>query len=226
VGEIYAGEAPRRHEVVTPLAAALREAGVPFEDVDAYLDARSWDLQGPCLGDDATLHAWLDGTAGRLTAMAARLLGAEGEARAAARAYGRAAGAGALIRALPRLYARGGDPIPTEGELDRNALAEGRTPETLRVALRGLAEASLARLEAARATEVPEAVRPAFLSWWRAIAGAALGGAAGVRAVRPGSAQPAPPALGGVQVGVLCLCMKISGGAGMNFVRLFLGFTA
>ncbi|MEM1315763.1 MAG: squalene/phytoene synthase family protein, partial [Pseudomonadota bacterium] len=157
-----------RHEVVEPLAETIRAAALPRDHFEALLDARSYDLAGPAFGDGPLLTAYLDGTSGRLMQLAALALEATPDEAAAARRFGRGAGLGALIRALPALYARGADPIPTPEPLDRNALAEGRMPEALRETLRPLAQAALADLAEARAARLRPQVRPAVLAGWRA----------------------------------------------------------
>ncbi len=43
IDEIYAGAAPRRHEVVAPLAEAIRAGGLPRAPFDAMIAAREWD---------------------------------------------------------------------------------------------------------------------------------------------------------------------------------------
>ncbi|MEM6440692.1 MAG: squalene/phytoene synthase family protein [Pseudomonadota bacterium] len=168
IQEIFDGKPPRRHEIVEPLAAAIRDAALPQDHFEALLDARSYDLAGPAFGDAPLLQAYLDGTSGRLMQLAALALDATPEEAAAARRFGRGAGLGALIRALPALYARGADPIPTPEPLDRNALAEGRTPQALRDTLRPLAEAALQDLAEARKTRLRPEIRPAVLAGWRA----------------------------------------------------------
>ena len=179
VDEIFAGQTPRRHEVVEPLAETIRAARLPQDHFEALLDARSYDLVGPAFDDAPLLRAYLDGTSGRLMQLAALALEATPEEAAAARRFGRGAGLGALIRARPALYARGADPIPTPAPLDRNALAEGRTPEALQATLRPLAKEALQDLAKARKTELRPQVRPAVLAGWRAEA-------ALIAAARPG----------------------------------------
>jgi phytoene synthase len=164
--EIHDGKPPRRHEVVEPLAAAIREAGLPKDLFEALLDARSYDIHGPAIGDRPLFDAWIDGTAASLMRLAARALGANAAEDQAAREAGWAAGVGALLRALPALYARGGDPLPTPEPPDRNAMAEGETPEAVRETLRPIAEEALRRLSRARRTAIRPEVRPAFLTGW------------------------------------------------------------
>ena len=167
VEEIFDGKPPRRHEVVEPLAEAIREAGLPREDFEALLDARSYDLAGPAFADRPLFDAYLDGTAGRLARLAALALGATEAEAGTARRHGRALGTGLLIRALPALYARGADPIPTPEPPDRNALAESRTPDPLRETLRGIAADALERLAEARRDRMRPELLPALLANWR-----------------------------------------------------------
>jgi len=151
-----------------PRAAAVGGDAWRRGDFEALLEGRRYDLAGPAFGDAPLLRAYRDGTASRLMQLAALALEATPEEAAAARRFGRGAGLGALIRALPALYARGADPIPTPEPLDRNALAEGRTPDALRDTLRPLAKDALQDLAEARKTGLRPQVRPAVLAGWRA----------------------------------------------------------
>lgn len=168
VAEIFDGKPPRRHEVVEPLARTVGEANLPRDLFEALLDARSYDMQGPSIGDRRLFDAYVDGTAAALMRLAARALGADEAEERAARDRGWASGVAVLIRALPALYARGADPIPTSEELDRNALAEGRASDDLIATIREIAGDALARAERARAAKVSPPVRPALLAGWRA----------------------------------------------------------
>lgn len=75
VAEIFDGKPPRRHEVVAPLAEAIEAAALPRALFEQLLDARSYDLAGPAFADRPLLDAYLDGTSGALTRLAARALG-------------------------------------------------------------------------------------------------------------------------------------------------------
>jgi len=69
--------ASRKHEVATPLSAAL-EAGVfAREDLLALIEARE---AGAELEDAASFHAYARGTGGRLARIAGKLLGADSQA--------------------------------------------------------------------------------------------------------------------------------------------------
>jgi 15-cis-phytoene synthase len=170
VAEIFDGAPPRRHEVVTPLAETIQAADLPRALFEALLDARAADIHGPRFADRAALDAYLAGTGGALMRLSAQALGGGAAADAAAADFGWASGAANLIRALPALYARGADPVPTATPPDRNALFEGATPPEVAEALRGIARDGLARIVAARARrrETEAETAPAFLAGWEA----------------------------------------------------------
>jgi phytoene synthase len=167
VAEIFDGKTPRAHEVVAPLAEAIRAGDLPRAPLDALMDARAIDIHGLQPADDAALASYLEGAYGAPMQLGALALGADAATGALAARVGAATGLGLLIRALPRLYAEGADPIPA-GEIDRAALGEGRTPAPLAAALRALASDALARLERTRAERAaPEAI-PALVAHWTA----------------------------------------------------------
>ncbi|MFT3973049.1 MAG: squalene/phytoene synthase family protein [Amaricoccus sp.] len=148
VAEIYDGRAPRRHEVVEPLAATIARADLPRRLFDEMIAARRLDAESPL----ADVTGYVDHTAGNLMELAARHLGAEGGALPVVRDFGRAAGIAALLRALPELAARGRAPLPPG--LDPAALARD----------------GLAALDRARAhrDRVPRTALPALLPGWLA----------------------------------------------------------
>lgn len=120
VDEIFAGRPPRRHEVVEPLAEAIRSADLPRGPLDALIAAREWDCGREPFADLGALTAYLDATGGGLMWLAAKLLGAGLEAEEPARDLGRAGAAAAFLRAVPKLEALGRHPLPCPPE----ALAE------------------------------------------------------------------------------------------------------
>lgn len=187
VDEIFAGRRPRRHEVVGPLAEAIRAGGLPRGPLDALIAAREWDCGREPFADLAALEAYLDATGGGLMWLAARLLGAGPEGEGPARDLGRAGGAAAFLRAVPKLVALGRHPLPRPPE----ALAEA--------ALGWLAEARRAR------GRLPGGVLPALLP-------AAGAGAVLKRALR----RPGAVAGGGLETSDLrargaMLAMALSG---------------
>lgn len=94
--EIYGGAAPRRHEVVLPLAAAIRELRPPRALFDETIDARRRDLEAAPFADLAALEAHVNRTAGHVAVLAAVLLGADDRSLGVVRAFGLRRGAGEL----------------------------------------------------------------------------------------------------------------------------------
>ncbi|MEM1140816.1 MAG: squalene/phytoene synthase family protein, partial [Pseudomonadota bacterium] len=72
--ELYAGEAPRAHEVVVPLAHLIRSHGIARDPLEALIDARYRDLDPAPFETDGDFLAYLDATAGALMGVAAGLL--------------------------------------------------------------------------------------------------------------------------------------------------------
>lgn len=156
LAEIWAGAPPRRHEVVTPLAALIRARALPRAPFDALIEARRADIARIPPPDLAAVGTYLDATSGGLAALAGAALGADPAGQAAARLAGQAAGAANLLRAVPELLAAGVDPLPG-GEVVRAA------------AVRDLANwglDALARGRGARRDLGP--ARPAALVAWMA----------------------------------------------------------
>ncbi|MCV3272364.1 squalene/phytoene synthase family protein [Roseobacter sinensis] len=146
--EIAGGRAPRRHEVVTPLADILTPDQA--RGLDALIDARRWDIGSDPFDDEASLWTYLDATTGTLLWTAAAALGAPAEEQARLRQIARAVALANWLSALPELEARGKRPMH-----------DGR-PETLAA----LAKGALKDLAAQRG--LSPASRLALLSGWRA----------------------------------------------------------
>ncbi|MEC7793732.1 MAG: squalene/phytoene synthase family protein [Pseudomonadota bacterium] len=120
LAEIAAGGVVRRHEVVTPLALAIRAEDVPA--LDRLVAARERDISGERFADEAALWSYLEATAGGLIEVAARRLGGNDSGGAAlAPSAGRALGLVNWLMAVPALRAAGRQPLP-EG-VDIAALA-------------------------------------------------------------------------------------------------------
>lgn len=148
--EIARGGPVRRHEVVTPLAAAL--VSEQAEALDEYIAARRWDIYRDPFEDEADFDRYLDRTSGSLMWAAARALGPAEEA--VVRDFAYAAGVANWLRAVPELAARG-----------RIPLIDGSP-----AGLRALAQRALDRLHRARRrrSAVSPAARPALLAGWQA----------------------------------------------------------
>jgi 15-cis-phytoene synthase len=172
LAEVYAGQRPRRHEVVEPLAEAIRGADLPQRLFVETIEARAFDADPAPHPDRAAVDRHIARTAGHVMELAARHLGAPEASLPVVREFAQGAGTAQLLRALPELRARGRDPLPPG--LDVAALvADGR--------------AALGRARARRA-EVPSRATPALLAGWQA--DAILARAAGDSAAE--SLEPAP----------------------------------
>ena len=119
--EIAAGGAVRRHEVVAPLAAVVRAAGVDVGLLDAVCDARRWDIYREPFEDAEDLAGHLRSIGGGLmqaACQAAGGLGRDGDGgggssptlRAAAD-VGYGGSVAAWLMAVPALEARGRVPL-------------------------------------------------------------------------------------------------------------------
>tara|TARA_R110000796_G_scaffold3023_1_gene11471 strand:+ start:3751 stop:4518 length:768 start_codon:yes stop_codon:yes gene_type:complete len=144
--EIAKGEPVRRHEVATPLAAAITADDARL--LDGLVAARRWDVYRDPFEDAAHFDAYIDQTAGNLMWVAARRLGQADERTVRDAAYG--AGVAAWLVAIPRLV-----------ELGRVPLLDGTEEGVAK-----LADQALKRLHRARRNRdrVSKAARPAMFS--------------------------------------------------------------
>jgi NADH dehydrogenase [ubiquinone] 1 alpha subcomplex assembly factor 6 len=102
IAAIYAGASPRQHEVMTPLAAAIRRHSLSREHFDRLIDARGVDLGDEPPASLAALETYAEASSARLVWLALEVLGERDEAvRAAGRAVGVAFGLTGLLRAVP-----------------------------------------------------------------------------------------------------------------------------
>ena len=149
--EIGQGAEPRAHEVVEPLAAAIRAEDAAL--LDGLVAARRWDVYRDAFEDEDHFDRYIQATSGNLAWVAARALGAPPQAETSVRDLAWGAGVAALLRAVPELEARG-----------RVPLLDGR-PE----AVRDLAARGLERVRRGRAGQgaVPRSARPACFAFWR-----------------------------------------------------------
>jgi len=154
LAEVEAGGTVRAHEVLTPLAALIRERHLPVALFDAMVVARHWDLGRNGFEDAAAFERHIQATAGNLMWLAAVVLGAAPEAEPVVRRFADGAGFAAWLQAVPVLVARGRLPLVDAGE---RAVAD--------LARRGLV--ALADARAARRL-VARDVAPALLAGWQA----------------------------------------------------------
>jgi NADH dehydrogenase [ubiquinone] 1 alpha subcomplex assembly factor 6 len=155
LAEIYTGN-ERRHQVVQPLAAAIRRHGLDRSLFDRLIDGREGDMgETPPAGLPA-LVAYVDATAGGLGLLAAQTLGGAGEQAArAVRAVWIAWALAGLLRALP-FHARHRrihlpqDLLAHHG-LDVRDILERRRPPALADVVRAVAVEARGQLATGRA---------------------------------------------------------------------------
>lgn len=125
--EQAASDEPIGHPVADAFGAVLKRRSLSRERVAALIDARSFDIGETVMPDARTLDAYLFDTTGSLFALAAEILGAEGERRdVVAEAGGLAYGLVRVMRSLPILASKG------RTYLAADALARhGTTPQAI-----------------------------------------------------------------------------------------------
>ncbi len=105
--EIEQGKPVRRHEVATPLAAAITPSDAA--QLDTLIAARRWDIYRDAFEDEAHFDRYIDQTAGTLMWLSARSMGEANEAVVREAAYG--SGVAAWLHAIPQLMAQGRVPL-------------------------------------------------------------------------------------------------------------------
>ncbi|MEQ8356966.1 MAG: phytoene/squalene synthase family protein [Kiloniellaceae bacterium] len=166
---IYGG-VERQHEVVLPLAEAVRAKDLPRALLEAVVDAREFDLDAEPPEDLEALRHYAEGTSTVLLRAALWILGAADPAsREAAEHLGPAWAYLGLLRALP-LHARQKRcylpaDLCADAGVDLQEVFELRSSPALRRVCGVLAEAAGQNLKAARrpAGRVPQAALPALL---------------------------------------------------------------
>jgi len=169
---IYGGT-PRRHEVIAPLAAAIRDHRLERRLLDRLIDAREADMDPAPPADLAALEDYAAATSGTLIRLVLAVLAGNGEvppgARDAAEAIGTAWALTGLVRAVPfhararRLYLP--QAVIGRAGLDVGQLFELRSSPALAAACREIMAAAGERLADGRrhARAVPRVLRPALL---------------------------------------------------------------
>ena len=153
IDEIYAGKPARAHEVVMPLADAIKAHHLPQARFSALIEARRHDIYSERFADLDALLAYCEATSGGLMALAAAVLGAPDNK--VATTFGTGLGVANLIVALPSLIAAGRNPLPKEDDVETLRALAGQGRELLRTAR-------------SKRRAVPQAARPALLAGWRA----------------------------------------------------------
>jgi NADH dehydrogenase [ubiquinone] 1 alpha subcomplex assembly factor 6 len=171
IAAMYDGARPRPHEVMEPLAAAIRTRTLTREHFDRLIDARSFDLGDEPPASLAALEAYAEASSARLIWLALEVLGERGEAAlAAGRAVGLAYGLAGLLRAVPfhalakRLYLPQ-DLCAAAGLRVERELFELRSTPELRQVVAQVAAAAARHLGEARSLRraLPRTALPALL---------------------------------------------------------------
>jgi NADH dehydrogenase [ubiquinone] 1 alpha subcomplex assembly factor 6 len=170
IEEAYGGAAVREHEVMTPLASAIRRHRLSREHFDAMIDAREMDLDDAPPASMAVLEDYCAATSGRLQRLVLEALDAGGEEAAeAAREVGIAYALAVLLRAIP-FHARARRSfmpaeLAAEVGLDLAALLELKPSPALGAAVARLVGRARQHLASARSRRprVPRNALPALL---------------------------------------------------------------
>jgi len=165
------------HPVADAFGEVLARRALSRERIAGLIDARTFDVGETVMPDARTLDAYLFDTTGGLFALAAEIVGAEGEKRdLVAEAGGRAYGLVRVMRSVPVLAAKGrtylaADALARHGTSPQ-AIFAGETSEGLEAQLAEMREEARASLREARfhlfgegmqGTGLDEAGRTAFL---------------------------------------------------------------
>lgn len=147
LGEIAAGGAVRRHEVVTPLSEYLTpEQALALQSL---VEARRWDIYPDAFADEAALWTHLSNTTGALMRAALGLAGTETTPKLDEGL--KAVALAGWLTAVPALIGQNRHPLP----------------ETSEGAIVGLASEGLAKLKTARKQPLPKLARRALLAGWQ-----------------------------------------------------------
>lgn len=165
IEEIYGGE-PRLHQVVQPLAAAIRRHALPRELFDRLIDAREMDLTDGPPDSLERLIAYSEASSGGLTRLALLILGTSDEAfHAAGGLVGTAFALTGLMRALPHQLRQGRCLLPRD-VMARHGLEEqtvrDMTPSNdIRKSVQEICVIALEQLEESRLI-IPGKIGPAL----------------------------------------------------------------
>lgn len=165
----YAG-APRRHEVVEPLAASISRHGLDRAQFDLLIDGREADMDDEAPADMDCLVNYAQVTGAPLTRLACQALGVrDAAAMEAARLVGTAWALTGILRATPFLARGHRSRLPMtlmrEQGVTEPALFECKPEPGLPKVVEDVADAARTLLKQARSLrrEVPKAALPALL---------------------------------------------------------------
>jgi NADH dehydrogenase [ubiquinone] 1 alpha subcomplex assembly factor 6 len=168
IDEIYRDAAPRRHEVVEPLAEAIKRFELTRYHFDRLIDSREADLDPEPPGSLAALETYAEESSGRLVLLALEILGARDAAsQEAGRHVGIAWALTGLLRALPthlrlRHAVLPADEVAAAGLDTAATLALAATPALAAISKR-IADRARHHLSAACSGKLPRTAIPALL---------------------------------------------------------------
>ena len=122
IAEIYAGKEARQHEVVMPLASAIKQYDLPKELFDNLIYAREFDLEGVAPANFKGLINYCEFTNAPLMQLALMIVGEE-EAEGTIKAVSTHYGVLGTLRAVPYMLSQGRVMLPTN-VLQENSLSE------------------------------------------------------------------------------------------------------
>ena len=170
VAAAFEGEAPRRHEVVLPLIAAVRDFRLSRACFETLIDARENDLKAESPETLTILETYAEGTSASLVLLALEVLaGRSPIVQEAGRAVGVGYALAGLIRAMPFHAVAGRSFIPadlgTRHGINPADYRARRSTAGLRDAVAEIAAAAQRHLDAARRdrSAVPRSAIPALL---------------------------------------------------------------
>jgi len=170
IAAAYEDGPARRHLVVEPLTAAIREHALTREHFDRLIDARERDLDDEAPASLAILEDYAEATSARLVHLALEILGVgDTAARHAGRHVGIAYALAGLLRAVPNQARAGRCLVPVDIAARTEFAAEDyralRTTAALRRATAEIAAAASRHLVLARACRpaIARATLPALL---------------------------------------------------------------
>jgi len=159
--EIYAGDEPRKHEVVTPLAEMIKTHQLPKELFDGLIAARRWDVYKEPHASAVNLERYLQDTTGNLMRLA--VLATGGTDSEALQQYGLGAGIASLLTAVPALENAQKYPL-VDGSVDGVQCLAQQGLDALRGARGGLSQTPKSARAALRAAWLAKPVLKAAIA--------------------------------------------------------------
>lgn len=164
------GTGHAEHPLLAMLADTIRRYQLPVGELEAMIEARTFDLSGEPMQDRSRLERYMDATTGAQLRLAMTVLGANSDEHkslisAAAKAYGLTA----LMRSLPHDASHGRIFLPADllaaHGLHPNVILSGTDNPDLRAALRDLRDEVNRALTEARPflAKLPRSLCAAFL---------------------------------------------------------------